>query len=416
MTVAGQPAVNYSYDADGHLTQITQGSSSVSFGYDANGRRTLLTLPNGVVVSYSYDGASQLTALNYALGGATLGNLAYNYDLAGRRTGATGSFARTGLPNPVSAAAYNADNQLTQWGAATLSYDLNGNMTSDGAHSYTWDARNHLAQMDAGATASFVYDALGRRASKTILGAQTGFLYDGVNPVQELSGTTVTANLLTGRVDEYFQRTDSSGARSFLTDALGSTLALADSTGTIQTQYTFEPFGNTTPSGAATTNSFAYTGRELNGTGLYYYRARYYDPQLGRFISEDPLGLRSGDVNFYAYVSNDPTNLIDPFGLNSIPMPWPWPLPITRPPIAIPSPIVGVIGGVIGELIFPQATAIDDARAIPKCKGDSERERNRCRQAKENCIDDCLDFLGIGDHGAAFHRCVRECMDQEGCP
>jgi len=118
-----------------------------------------------------------------------------------------------------------------------------------------------------------------------------------------------------GGIDEVFQRTDSSGGRSFLTDALGSSIALADSTGTIQTQYTFDPFGKTTPSGASTTNSFAYTGRELDPTGLYFNRARYYHPTIQRFIAEDPLAFGGGDVNFYAYVGNDPVNGTDPSGM-----------------------------------------------------------------------------------------------------
>jgi YD repeat-containing protein len=143
----------------------------------------------------------------------------------------------------VNQTAYNANNQLTTWGTANFFYDTNGNMTSDGTHSYTWDARNRLTQIDSGNTGSFAYDPFGRRTSKTILSTQTGFLYDRANPVQELSGTTVTANSLSGGVDEVFQRTDSAGARSFLTDALGSTLALTDSSGMLQTQYTFEPFG-----------------------------------------------------------------------------------------------------------------------------------------------------------------------------
>ncbi len=81
------------------------------------------------------------------------------------------------------------------------------------------------------------------------------------------------------------------------TDALGSTLALTDSSGTTQTSYTFEPFGNTSQSGSTTTNSFAYTGRELDPTGLYFYRARYYNPLLGRFISEDPIGTGGPGLN-----------------------------------------------------------------------------------------------------------------------
>jgi len=162
---------------------------------------------------------------------------------------------------PISA--HKANNQLTQWGTANLFYDLNGNMTSDGTHSYAWDARNHLSQIDLGNTASFTYHPFGRRATKNILGTSTSFLYDRGNTVQEIIGGTNTANSLTGGIDEVFQRTDTVGARSFLTDALGSTMALTDSTGTTQTSYTFEPFGNTTASGSATTNSFVYTGREL---------------------------------------------------------------------------------------------------------------------------------------------------------
>jgi len=245
-----------------------------------------------------------------------MGNLSYSYDSAGRRMSVTGSLARTGLPLAISITAYNADNQLTTWGTANLSYDANENMTSDGTHSYIWDARNRLAKIDNGTTASFIYDPFGRRASKNILGASTSFLYDGANPVQELSGITPTANLLTGSLDEYFTRTDSSGARHFLTDALGSTLSLADSTGALQTSYTFDPFGSTTASGAGSTNSFAYTGRELDAGNLYFYRARYYNPVYQRFISEDPIGFLGGDVNLYGYVNNMPLNFRDNSGLD----------------------------------------------------------------------------------------------------
>jgi RHS repeat-associated protein len=234
------------------------------------------------------------------------------YDLAGRRTGVGGSFARTNTPQAASPATYDVNNQLTQWKGASLTYDANGNLTSDGTNTYTWNARNQLVSISGGASASFQYDPFGRRVSKTI-GGTTQYLYDGANPVQEIFGSSASANLLTGGVDEYFQRTDSAGARSFLTDALGSTLALADSTGTVQTQYTFEPFGNTSITGAATTNSFAYTGRELDATGLYFYRARYYNPQLQRFLGEDPLGLREGP-NLYEYVHSQPADFVDPFG------------------------------------------------------------------------------------------------------
>jgi len=187
-------------------------------------------------------------------------------------------------------------------------------MLSDAVHNYAWDARNHLATIDSGSTGSFMYDPAGRRTTKVISGTQTNFLYDLANPVQELSGTTPTANLLTGGLDEYFTRTDTLGTLDFLTDGVGSTAVLTDSTGSKQTQYSYDPFGNTAQAGTSTASSFAFTERENDNTGLYFNRARYYDPAIGRFVSEDPIGLLGGS-NFYAYVENDPINSIDPLGL-----------------------------------------------------------------------------------------------------
>ena len=310
--------MGYTYDLANRLTQIAQGASTVGFSYDSASRRTSLTLPNGVTVAYSFDGASQLTGLSYSLGSTNLGSLTYAYDGDGRRAAVGGSLARTGLPLAVSSTHYNANNQLTQWGTANLTFDLNGNLTGDGVNNYSWDARNQLASITAASGGStigtFQYDAFGRRASKAVVGTTTSSLYERVNAVQELSGSTPTANLLTGGVDEFFSRTDSTGTHSPLTDALGSTVALTDSTGAVQTQYTYEPFGNTTVTGPASTNTFQYTGRENDGTGVYFYRSRYYSPVYQRFISEDPIKL-AGGINLYAYAGVDPMDRTDPLGL-----------------------------------------------------------------------------------------------------
>jgi RHS repeat-associated protein len=124
----------------------------------------------------------------------------------------------------------------------------------------------------------------------------------------QLSGSTPTANLISGGIDEIFNRADSTGAYTPLQDALGSTIALVDANGNLVTQYAYDPFGNTTVLGATSTNPSQYTGRENEGNGLYFYRARYYSPLLGRFINEDPLGFAGSGQNFYAYVFDSPTN------------------------------------------------------------------------------------------------------------
>jgi RHS repeat-associated protein len=166
-----------------------------------------------------------------------------------------------------------------------------------------------------GVSASFIYDALGRRVSKTINGVRTDYQYDGNDIIAEIGGGAVATTYLRSlNIDEPFMRQSGSGNEYYHADALGSVMALTDQTGVVQTTYRYEPFGKTTIIGAST-NPFQYTGRENDGTGLYYYRARYYNSSLQRFISEDPIEFLAGSVNLYSYVSNNPPNLIDPLGL-----------------------------------------------------------------------------------------------------
>ena len=315
-TVTGQTAVSYSYDNADRLTGITRGTAAVSLAYDNADRRTSLTLPNGIVIEYGYDDDSHLTGLTYKQGGSTIGGLTYGYDGNAQRTSVAGTWARTTLPSALASATYDDANQIVAWASTSFTYDNNGNLTSDGTRTYTWNVRNELASLTGSVNGSYAYDAFGRRRSKTIGGTTTQFLYDGLNSVQELAAGTPTANLLPGLgIDEYFTRTDSAGVRNYLTDALGSSVALSDGSGTVQTSYTYEPFGSLSTSGAATSNTFGFTGREADATGLQFYRARYYDPKLQRFIQQDPIGFLGGDVTLYVYVGNDPINASDPLGL-----------------------------------------------------------------------------------------------------
>jgi RHS repeat-associated protein len=214
-----------------------------------------------------------------------------------------------------------------------MAFDDNGNLTTQtdaaGMTLYTWDARNRLTALTGPAvTASFAYDALGRRAQKTLNGLLTQFHYDGLDATRELGGGSEASYLRTLAIDEVLARTDAVDTLHYLADALGSSVGLITETGALNTTYTYEPFGRTAVDGPAL-NPFQYTGREHDGTGLYYYRERYHDPRLGRFINEDPIGLASRSTNLYAYVDSvgkvqtnlyeyadsSPINYVDPLGL-----------------------------------------------------------------------------------------------------
>jgi len=308
MTVAGQAAINYTFDADNRLTQIAQGTTVVGIGYDAASRRTTVTLPNTIMGTYSFDNASQLTGISYAKGSTTVGTLGYSYDGDGRRISVSGTLAGFVAPTSVPNVTYDGTNRLTSWNGSTLSYDADGTLASFGSTTYTWNARNQMTATNAG-SASFVYDALGRRVSATVSGTTTPYLYDGLN-----AAMVSTTQILAGSgLDQIYAQISSSGTTSFLADGVNSTAALTNSSGAITKSYLYSPYGDSAGSGTAST-TYQYTGRENDGaTGLYYYRARYYTPQLGRFIGEDTFGLLRG-TNYYSYGYGNPINHRDPDG------------------------------------------------------------------------------------------------------
>ena len=237
---------------------------------------------------------------------------------AGLRTATGGSFARSGLPTAVLASSYDVANQQLTFGPATQTFDANGNLLTQtdatGTTTYTWDARNRLTALTGPTvSATFAYDALGRRTTKTINGQSTSVLYDGLDIVKEDGEAGDASYLRTLGIDEALSRTDASGTLTYLPDALGNTLALADISGAASTTYTYAPFGETSVSGLPSSSPFQFTGRENDGTGLYYYRARYYNPGRSRFVSEDPIGL-AGGINPYTYAANNPMRFTDPKG------------------------------------------------------------------------------------------------------
>jgi RHS repeat-associated protein len=343
LMVGGLPPVTYQYDAASRLTQVAQGSLAVTIGYDAAGRRISLTYPNGATTTYSYDAASRLTNTTHQGSSGVIESVTYTYDAAGNRlTANRSSSAATQLPTAATAS-YDAANEQVQFNTAALTYDANGNMTSDGSNTHTWDARNRLvAQSGPGLSASFQYDALGRRISKTVNGQTTQFLYDGNDIIAEIQSGAITAFYLRGlNIDEPFIRITATGNEYYHTDALGSVLALTNDAGAVTTTYVYEAFGKTTITGTSS-NPFQFTGRENDNSGLYYYRARYYNSLAHRFIQEDPfIGIprNSQTSNLYSYVLNDPISYRDPSGLIA-----------QVPPLIVAGAIFGGVGAATGAI------------------------------------------------------------------
>jgi RHS repeat-associated protein len=360
LSVPGQSKATYTYNADKMPTGATRGTAKVSLGYDADENLDSLTLPDGIVRTTTYNAASQPTALTFKHGGTTVGALGYTYTANGQIASESGSLATAQLPAAVTSNAYNTDNELTSSDGTSYSYDKDGGLLSDGTDTFGWNAAHQLSSISGAVSASFSYNPFGQRVSATVGGTTTSSVYDGTawdsNVVQEQQGGTPSANLLTGGTGQIFQLTTPSGtSSSFLTSLLGSTIALANSSGSITTSYSYDPGGTVTTTGAASPNTFEFNATQNDGTGLYLMGARYYDPATGTFVSQDPTGFHGGVTDLYNYAQDDPVDTNDPTGCGqcSVSNLQPGPGKLLPPLEGYGSVIGGALGaGVAGLVIF----------------------------------------------------------------
>lgn len=254
-------------------------------------------------------------------------------------------------------------------------YDANGNTTSKtdstGTTTYGWDFENRLSSVTlpgSGGTVSFKYDPFRRRIEKISPTASSIFAYDGDNLAETVnaSGGVVARYAQDLNIDAPLAMLRGTTTDYYEADGLGSVTSLTDTTGALAQTYTYDSFGNTVASTGTLRNYFQYTGREWDTeTNLYFYRARYFDPQAGRFLSEDPITF-SGGIDFYAYVQNNPTEFTDAFGLQArpLPLPSPTPAPPSPGPVLVPNPEPAPASPspcwvclIIGILLNPQPTS-----------------------------------------------------------
>lgn len=367
-STADQRTIQYQYDTANRLDSITSAAGLFHFGYDDLSRIKTVSYPNQIVANFGYDDFNRLTSLNHTTATGTITSYSYTHDQAGNRKTKTGTTNenynydelyrltqavtprgtekysyddvgnRTSGPGPRDTGYIHDDaNRMLQGRQYSYSYDNNGNQTAKSINetkgwTQSWDYENRLIKSERtkGAekrTVTFKYDPFGKRIEKklettlngTTTTETTSYVYDNEDIILELitnsAGTTKTIYTHGPGIDEPLALERSGQFYYYHQDGLSSITAISDQNRTVVQRYSYSVFGQPRPT-TSFRNSYQYTAREYDKeTGLYFYRARYYDPMEGRFISKDPVGFAGGDVNLYGYVSNSPINWIDPFGL-----------------------------------------------------------------------------------------------------
>ena len=215
---------------------------------------------------------------------------------------------------------YNADDQIS-----SETYDANGNVLATGGKTYTYDAENHMTSANGGQV-TMIYDGDGNRVAKTVGGVTTQYLVDDLNPtgysqvIEEVVNGAVTRQYTYGlqRISEN-QVVNSTWTPSFYVyDGGGSVRQLTNSAGAVTDEYEYDSFGNSFTKVGSTPNNYLYRGEQFDSDlGLYYLRARYYNPATGRFLSRDPYDgstILPASLHRYLYASGNPVNRIDPRG------------------------------------------------------------------------------------------------------
>jgi len=318
--VSGHLLFSFSYTLDGvgNYLKIDNSNNITFFAYDPLYRLTKINYPDGREVKYKYDPIGNRLSMRTS---PKIGNSKLKQWL-------TKPAINLGILGNRIRYIYDSEGRLIKAGDIEFKYDSNGNLiernSSNGTTRYTYDVDNRLIKIEYpdGTYSKYTYDTLGRRISKRSRdGRITYYLYDGCNFIQELDdkGRVISSYIYDMGIDRPLSMTRNGKTYYYLFDHLGSVIALSDEKGEIVAEYEYDAWGNITKEVGDIENPFRFTGREWDEeSGLYYYRERYYDPSVGRFISRDPITdnpVNPQNLNRYVYVNNNPQTYVDPYGL-----------------------------------------------------------------------------------------------------